>query len=516
MYTEDQQAGASIAPNYLHAILRYKWYILVTGLPLLIVSVIIVASLPPVFLSEGTVMVETQKIPEQLVQTTVTTAVNEQIDIIKQRVMTRDQLLSVIRKYKYFNLDESSPIQVGQVVSSVRRSINIDVKQSRVGREISIIAFNVGFSSRNPAIAHAMASDLVTLFMSENIKVRTERASETTAFFRAEAAKVKADLDKTEEGVANFKQQNKDSLPEHLELYSDMRERARDRLDQINRNIRSAQEQIELLRSQLVLSAKSDPENLEAMRARYRELSLMYKPDYPDLIILKEQITLLEENLLNNVAGANSGSASEMAVRSKIKLIESEIDTYNQDRVDTEENISDLERRILNIPLVERGLIDLNRDYQAKLGQYNSLTGKIMEASMAESLEQGMQAEKFSILEPPILPRVPAAPNRLKLMIAGSVLSLGFPFGIALLLGHFDRTFRSLSSIKKVAKNYHMIEIPFVITEAENSGSKRRMRMSFVAAAIAFLIVALSLHFLYMPIDQIAEKLLARFGVFIF
>jgi len=63
VYTEDQQAGASIAPNYLHAILRYKWYILVTGLPLLIVSVIIVASLPPVFLSEGTVMVETQKNP---------------------------------------------------------------------------------------------------------------------------------------------------------------------------------------------------------------------------------------------------------------------------------------------------------------------------------------------------------------------------------------------------------------------------------------------------------------------
>ncbi|HMN14352.1 MAG TPA: Wzz/FepE/Etk N-terminal domain-containing protein, partial [Bellilinea sp.] len=51
--------------------------------------------MPPVYQSTGTIMVESQQIPSDLVQATVTSYADERIEIIKQRVMTRDNLFRI-------------------------------------------------------------------------------------------------------------------------------------------------------------------------------------------------------------------------------------------------------------------------------------------------------------------------------------------------------------------------------------------------------------------------------------
>ncbi|SMF57088.1 polysaccharide chain length determinant protein, PEP-CTERM locus subfamily [Alteromonadaceae bacterium Bs31] len=533
MYGEEENEQPSITPNFIPALLRYKWYIVLTAIPLAIISAVIVISLPPVYRSEGMVMVETQKIPKELVQTTVTTAAKERIDIIKQRVMTRDKLISVIKKFDYFELDENSPIKAGQVVGSVRRAINVNVITSRSSRRgpQNAIAFQVSFDSRSPAIAHAMANELVTMFLSENIKVRTQFASETTEFLRNEAAKIKQELDTIEAAVAEFKLKNKDSLPEHLSLMNEMRTNSIYRLDTLNRDIRLTEDQLEVLRAQLSIYgdnnskggdealAKAPPsEKLSRLRARYRELSLTYRPEYPDLVALREQIDLLETAAAAEVSepALSSGSGENQPAQKRVKGLAVELSNLRLDKKELEAEIAKLEERIIKVPLVERGLIDLNRGYRTRLNQYNAITSKIMDASMAESLELSLQAEKFSILEPPMLPRVPVAPDRVILLAAGLAFSLGFPIMIALGLGFLDKTIRNPKDLQKIVGELPVVSIAFIQDEYKNERERGRIRLWFVVAAIAFLIVSLMVHFLVMPIDQIAERALARFGIFIY
>lgn len=533
MYNEDDAEKPGIPPNFIPALLKYKWYIVLTSLPMLVVTAVVVASLPPVFQSGGTVMVETQQIPEDLVQTTVTTAAKERIEIIKQRVMTREKMLSIIRKYDYFQLDENSPVQIGQVIDSVRRSISVNVISTKGPSRGSsrAIAFSVAFDSRSPSIAHAMANDLITLFLSENVKVRTQRASETTEFLKREAAKVKSELDKIELSVAEFKQKNKDSLPEHLSLYGDMRAQAREELDSINRNIRAAQEQIDILNAQLALAEEGsgtvsgvniEPSaRLKELREQYKQLSLRYKPNYPDLVELREQIALLESQPPAAATGdgedaTSYASSGELAVSKQIRLLKDEIKLLQQDKREREETIADLERRILNIPLVERGLVDLNRGYKTRLDRYEAITAKIMDASMAESLEQSLQAEKFSVIEPPIMPRVPVAPDRMKLMGMGGAAAFSLPIGLVLLIGFLDKTVRSPKVLGVLVNNRQIVEVPYIASENESRGARRRVRLSFVIAVGVGLLAVLFLHFFYMPIDQIFEKVLERFGIYIF
>src|SRR5262245_39202233 len=57
---------------------------------------------PPTYLSEGKILVESQQIPTDLVRPTVTATAQERIQVIQQRVMTRDKLLTIMDKYQNF------------------------------------------------------------------------------------------------------------------------------------------------------------------------------------------------------------------------------------------------------------------------------------------------------------------------------------------------------------------------------------------------------------------------------
>ena len=288
MYEEEDVALS----NYLPTLKRYKWHVSITAIILFILTTAAVLSLSPVYRSTGKVLVETQQIPTELVRSTVTSVAAERIEMIRQRVMTRDRLLSIVEKYSFFDLPTNNPAAITLQLQKVRESVNIHIIEGVGGSRrgpMNTIAFSLSFDSVNPFIAQAVANDLVTLFLSENVKVRTERASETTHFLESEADKIKVELDETEAAVADFKQQNKDALPEHLNLYVDIREESGRRLSEIVRDIRSTDEQISFIRSQRQLINGANDSGviqgsalkLEQLKQELNRLLLVYKPVHP-------------------------------------------------------------------------------------------------------------------------------------------------------------------------------------------------------------------------------------------
>ena len=54
---------------------------------------------PARYISQGTILVQSQEIPSDLVRPTIAALANDRIQIIEQRVMTRDNLLGIAKKY---------------------------------------------------------------------------------------------------------------------------------------------------------------------------------------------------------------------------------------------------------------------------------------------------------------------------------------------------------------------------------------------------------------------------------
>jgi uncharacterized protein involved in exopolysaccharide biosynthesis len=63
--------------------------------------VILAVVLPSTFRSAATILIEEQEIPSELVKSTVTTFADQRIQIISQRIMSRSNLVEIIKKYGY-------------------------------------------------------------------------------------------------------------------------------------------------------------------------------------------------------------------------------------------------------------------------------------------------------------------------------------------------------------------------------------------------------------------------------
>ena len=205
-------------PSYYLAILRKRIYYIIIPFVLVLATGSAAAMLwPPTYLSEGKLLVESQQIPVDLVRPTVTAGSKERIQVIEQRVMTRDNLLAIMDKYQMFaeRRDRLSRTELLDLIreNTVIKPIELDQTRGRT-EGLSTIALTVGFTDRRPDVATKVANELLTLFLNEDVRNRTNRAMETTKFLAREAQRLENDLGSVEAKIADLRRKNVTPLPE--------------------------------------------------------------------------------------------------------------------------------------------------------------------------------------------------------------------------------------------------------------------------------------------------------------
>ncbi len=207
--------------DYLSIAWRRKFLILIPFMVVLVITILTVLLLPATYRSTGTILIESQQIPQELVQSTVTSFADERIQVIKQRIMTSQQLLAIIKKFNLYT-DEIKKTARSEILNDMRNRIFIDRVSANVRNRqrgaSALIAFTVAFEHQSPALTQKVANELVTLFLDENIKSRTTRAAETTKFLEKESDRLRSQIEIMEEQIATYKQDNKGSLPENLRI----------------------------------------------------------------------------------------------------------------------------------------------------------------------------------------------------------------------------------------------------------------------------------------------------------
>lgn len=193
MDIEDQ----SLDPSHYYEILKNrKFYGLIPFVGVFVIGFAIALLWPPTFLSEGKILVQSQQIPIDLVRPTVTATASERLATIEQRVMTRDNLLKIVDKYQLF-ADKRDTLSRTEMLDEMRANIVIKAVEMDLQRrqnENFTVAISVGFTDRRPDVATKVANELITLFLNEDARNRTARATETTKFLEQEVQKLQTDL----------------------------------------------------------------------------------------------------------------------------------------------------------------------------------------------------------------------------------------------------------------------------------------------------------------------------------
>jgi succinoglycan biosynthesis transport protein ExoP len=487
------------------------------------VSLMVALAIPPIYESTGTILVESQQISSDLVSANNSTFADERIEVIRQRVMTREHLMRIIDKYTLFS-DEGKLLTVSEKIDEMRSAIKVALVSTEVkGRGQVTIAFRLSFEHHDPQVANQVANELVTLFLDENIKQRTERANETTAFLTQEANKLRVELEVLENQLADFKQTNSNALPEHQELRMNMLSRAELELKEVDRDYKTAHEELRFLELELSaasagVATKPDtpgaaadlPQDLGSLKVEYARLLSLYKDAHPDVRAAKRKIAALE------AAGGAEGSIAPVSlevarVQARIAATQARIESLSVQKRSLLAKMEAYEGQILETPQVERGLITLMRDHDNARKKYEEIRTKEMSAKISESLEQENKAERFVLLEPPLMPEKPVRPNRKKIVALGFFMALVGSGALVVLLEMINQRVRGVDALASVLGRRVLVSIPYISTQAELSRRRRWLKLLMVSTVLGITTFLVLVHFLYMPLDLLLFKALARF-----
>jgi len=268
--------------------------------------------LPPVYRSESTILIEGQQIPEDFVKTTITTYVEERLQVIKQQVMSRTKLLSIINQFNlYSEMREKYTIE--EMVAKMRKAIKLEtvsasVINPRTGRPSpATIAFTLSYEGREPSKVQKVANVLSSFFLEEDLKRREDLASATTEFLEQESENLKKQIHILEKKISEFKKVHIGELPEFSNVNLQAIARLERELDRIITRISTLKEQKIYLQAQIASVEPLKPivteqgkvtrnpkERLKALRLQLLSLQSTLSEKHPDIKKLKKEIKELE------------------------------------------------------------------------------------------------------------------------------------------------------------------------------------------------------------------------------
>jgi uncharacterized protein involved in exopolysaccharide biosynthesis len=349
--------------DYLDLLKRRKYYLLVTWLLVSVIAVIVAYNLPKIYRSTATILIEAPT-PTKLFESTIFQFADEQIQSIYQRVMTTDNVLSIIDSNGLYE-DIKSGFTKYELTELFKKNTEVKLTTSTLTPQthsgMAEVAFDISFTDKEPNKAQEIASKLTSLFIEQNDKARTQRAAKATNFLMEESDKLSQELQEIDAKIAQYKQENNFSLPEQIQGNLAAIDRTENELRDTDNQIRTTKESIGFLAAELARAQQDQlgspdnklPQNrddaLRSMRAQYLKFSSIYLPSHPSLLRLKREIKALDpafegqpvtEDLVKQLAEA----------KRELKILEETYADNHPDITQRRKQIEQLQQQLKNTP----------------------------------------------------------------------------------------------------------------------------------------------------------------------
>jgi len=363
----------NIVEEYIAILKRYKYYILVIAAVGFTLSIIVANSLPSIYKSTATILIEQHGVPDDIVKPVVTDYAEQRLQIIHQKIMSSDNLNNIIGKFDLYKEEREENWSPQSIIDMMRENIDMEM----VGGEAIIdqrtakliqptIAFALSFESQSPEIAQQVANELVRLYLNENIKQRAKIVEGATSFLAQETNRLRDEITLLEAKLAKFKEKNASNLPGQSQANLDRLDRSEQQLIEINREITSLTESELYLNAQLtqlnpnvsVVNAKGEHvvsayDRLVAAKAEYTALAAKYSEGHPDVVKLRKEIAALQKEVGGGIADTSEYQIKLKEKETELALL---IDRYSPEHPDVKKlklEIASLKKEIEHPSKVE-------------------------------------------------------------------------------------------------------------------------------------------------------------------
>ena len=490
--------------EYLRILWRRRYYIAV---PLVIVSATlgyVIYRLPNVYESSTLVIVDPAK-----VNTSVFLSPVGQIDItarlstIRQKVTSRQELLQIIDRFDLYQDLKRANAPTEAILEEMRKHIDINVRNSGSGAN----AFTISFRGPQPEVVKNVTAELAERFINANTEVARQQITATKDQLKNRIVELKTRLDQIEKEKTAYMMKHPEVVPGaaqsavgQLNSLSNVLQTLQSSIDSLRAQISSSQRLLASIRSQKeVEPEKSSPDKivegqLLAKRAdleiQLEQLRKEFTDKFPEVKNVKAQLASIDKKLEDLKKKSEQDQATKGSIpqeNPQIKNLEFQIEEDKQKLAQKQNELDQrnreyqgLQQRLQNTPILESGIVSIDRDYLTIKKEYEDSLSQKEKADMGAQVIQDLNGESFRMQDPAFLPEAPVLPKRG--MLYPFSLMLGLISGLAIALAVEARYLFTIQDARDVAHYTHLpllVTVPEIVTDDE-----RRQRILWHAAGM--------------------------------
>jgi polysaccharide chain length determinant protein (PEP-CTERM system associated) len=440
---------------------RYRWPAVFLGWLVCAVGWVGVMKIPNTYEADARLYIDADAILTPLLRgISMDSSLQAQVDLLSRTLMSRPNLEKLVSKTD-LNLQVDTPAEKQALVAR----LSTDIKLVPQTRNLFVITYR----NENPKLAYDIVQAMLTGFVEGKAGNNRSDLENANRFIESQLSFYERQLRDAERRRAEFRTRYTDLLPgdtgtSRLQgAVEAVRALSGQIADAQARRVSLAKELAgtpPLLVSETVASSGGGggSSRLAAEEQKLSELRLRLTDAHPDIIAQRQVIAALRAGKL----GRDSSDAPRAPVASSPAVPNPVYEQLKVRLVDTDASISSLQRQLADAtkerdrldavaktaPGLQADALNLDRDYGVLQTNYSALLARRESMRISAAAEANADQVKIQVIEPPLVPTVPVAPQRTKLITGVLVAGLAAGIGLALLLVQLDQSFHTTDDLR--------------------------------------------------------------------
>ena len=319
------------------------------------------------YMSSTTILLGKDEILNPLVryETAVAMADTNRLGSFQKIIYSRPLLEGTIRK---LGIDKSlkNDLEMERTVINLRKSIHL------LG--LASDSFQIACTANNPILAKNLVETVSQLFIEKSLQGSRREAVAAVNLIRQQVDYYREEIDKTERALQEFRQDNMEILGQADTLGGQLKE----------------------YRSK----------GMEA------ELNIAYQKNYQDM----------ELKMSNLLATRHKAHPEVIKLQREMDSIALLINNEKKQRISEYQRLEKETRiKLVQVPELEKEQARMQGELKLLQELYNTLSVKLEQARITSEVEIAQQANRFTIIEPPVVPFTHNKPKRILFVIGGIV-----------------------------------------------------------------------------------------------
>lgn len=477
----DDPPGAFGLREVAAIVLRWR-YLLIAGLALgALAGVAAAMMLKPVYRSTASLLIESQDLPTTLVASPLTDLAEERIAKIRQQVLSRANLQALIRRNDLYPAQRRS-LPEDAVMATLREAIAVDLVSADAGGSSprgaqSTIAFDLSYTSGDPAATLRVADQLTDMFVAADKRLRSEQMNGAATFLARRADEIRDRLVAMEAKRRAIEARYAGALPDQVATSAQATSSLRAEISRMDAESQGIAQQNGLLaaRSQEVPVAAPSQAQVELGRAQAQlaRAVAIYSDDHPDVTLARAAVDAARAAVAREPQARGGGSplmAEVAAGRARIAMLA-------QRRASLVAAVARSDSMVAMSPQASYELNNLEREYDNLKQQYQGIREKQLDAQVAVNLQNEGKGERFSVVDRPTYPLTSSGMKPSRLVPMGAAAGLLLAAGFVLLFELIVMPVNGPGAIVRLTGDEPLVAIPILRTGPAPAISGWRARL---------------------------------------